>query len=146
MKLLFIDDEQTFLKYLAKRMMLEGFEVKTTFSGPAILVLAPLLGALFAGLAVWIQKQLAYYIALAAMAVSCFAAVSVLTDVITSGTLQYRMAGWAPPMGIELRIDLLNAMVLVLISAIAFVNLVASVKNVEQEISDRAPSFYVRKE
>ncbi len=33
MKLLFIDDEQTFLKYLAKRMMLEGFEVKTTFSG-----------------------------------------------------------------------------------------------------------------
>jgi two-component system NtrC family response regulator len=33
MKLLFIDDEQTFLKYLAKRMMLEGFEVTTTFSG-----------------------------------------------------------------------------------------------------------------
>ncbi|EMS80001.1 response regulator [Desulfotignum phosphitoxidans] len=33
MKLLFIDDEQTFLKYLAKRMALEGFEVKTTFSG-----------------------------------------------------------------------------------------------------------------
>jgi two-component system NtrC family response regulator len=33
MKLLFIDDEQTFLKYLAKRMSLEGFEVKTTFSG-----------------------------------------------------------------------------------------------------------------
>ena len=33
MKLLFIDDEQTFLKYLAKRLSLEGFEVKTTFSG-----------------------------------------------------------------------------------------------------------------
>ena len=33
MKLLFIDDEQTFLKYLAKRMTLEGFEVTTTFSG-----------------------------------------------------------------------------------------------------------------
>ncbi|MFU8770346.1 MAG: response regulator [Desulfotignum sp.] len=33
MKLLFVDDEQTFLKYLAKRLILEGFEVKTTFSG-----------------------------------------------------------------------------------------------------------------
>lgn len=33
MKLLFIDDEQTFLKYLAKRLVLEGFTVKTTFSG-----------------------------------------------------------------------------------------------------------------
>jgi multicomponent Na+:H+ antiporter subunit D len=110
---------------------------------PAILVLSPLLGALFAGLAAWIQRPLSYYIALAAMAVSCFAAVSVLGDVITSGTLQYRMAGWAPPMGIELRIDRLNAMVLVLISAIAFVNLVASYKNIEQEVPDRAPSFYV---
>lgn len=33
MKLLFIDDEQTFLKYLAKRLVLDGFTVKTTFSG-----------------------------------------------------------------------------------------------------------------
>jgi len=33
MKLLFIDDEQTFLKYLAKRLVLDGFKVKTAFSG-----------------------------------------------------------------------------------------------------------------
>lgn len=33
MKLLFIDDEQTFLKYIAKRLFLDGFKVKTTFSG-----------------------------------------------------------------------------------------------------------------
>jgi len=33
MKLLFIDDEQTFLKYLSKRLVLDGFSVKTTFSG-----------------------------------------------------------------------------------------------------------------
>ncbi|MFH1156739.1 MAG: response regulator [Pseudomonadota bacterium] len=33
MKLLFIDDEQTFLKYLTKRLVLEGFTVKVTFSG-----------------------------------------------------------------------------------------------------------------
>ena len=33
MKILFIDDEQTFLKYLAKRLVLDGFTVKTTFSG-----------------------------------------------------------------------------------------------------------------
>ncbi len=33
MKLLFIDDEQTFLKYLSKRLVLDGFTVRTTFSG-----------------------------------------------------------------------------------------------------------------
>ncbi|MDT8378435.1 MAG: proton-conducting transporter membrane subunit [Desulfotignum sp.] len=110
---------------------------------PAIIVLAPLLGAFFSGLAAWIQKPLSYYIALVSTAVSSVAAVGVLKQVLTAGTWQYRMAGWAPPIGIELRVDLLNAMVLVLISAIAFMNLVASVRSVDQEIPDRSPSFYV---
>ncbi len=110
---------------------------------PAILVLAPLLGAFFSGLAAWIQKPLSYYIALVSTAVSSMAAAGVLKQVVADGTWQYRMAGWAPPMGIELRIDLLNAMVLVLIAAIAFLNLVASVKSVDREMPDRAPSFYV---
>ncbi|MEX1300338.1 MAG: proton-conducting transporter membrane subunit [Desulfotignum sp.] len=110
---------------------------------PAILVVAPLLGAFFSGLAAWIQKPLSYVIALVSTAVSSVAAISVLSHVLSAGTWQYRMAGWAPPIGIELRIDLLNAMVLVLISVIAFVNLVASVRSVDQEIPDRSPSFYV---
>jgi two-component system NtrC family response regulator len=33
MKLIFIDDEQTFLNYLAKRLILDGYDVTTTFSG-----------------------------------------------------------------------------------------------------------------
>jgi len=110
---------------------------------PAILVLAPLSGAFFSGLAAWIKPWLSFYIALAATCLSGVAAICVLGDVMAAGTVQYRMAGWAPPMGIELRIDPLNAMVLVLISAIAFLNLVASARSVDREIPDRAPSFYV---
>ncbi|MCF8106639.1 MAG: response regulator [Desulfohalobiaceae bacterium] len=33
MKLLFVDDEQTFLKYLSKRLVMDGYRVRTTFSG-----------------------------------------------------------------------------------------------------------------
>ncbi len=110
---------------------------------PAILIVAPLLGALFAGLAVWIEERLSYPIALISLGISAFASIMVLLEVIANGTIQYRMAGWAPPMGIEYRIDLLNAMVLVLVSAIAFLNLIASYKNVLQETSDRTGSFYV---
>ncbi len=40
MKLIFIDDEQTFLKYMAKRLVLDGFTVKTTFSGEEAVELA----------------------------------------------------------------------------------------------------------
>ncbi|MBU1195927.1 MAG: monovalent cation/H+ antiporter subunit D family protein [Proteobacteria bacterium] len=109
---------------------------------PALIVIAPLLAALFAGLAVWIEDRLSYYIAILGLAVSSFSALKVLIQVIESGTIQYKMAGWDAPVGIEYRIDLLNAMVLLLISGIALFNLIASYKNVEQEISDRKGSFY----
>lgn len=109
---------------------------------PALIVVAPLLAALFAGLAVWIKERLSYPIALMGLGISTFFAFKVLMRVIDSGTIQYRMAGWAPPMGIEYRIDLLNAMVLLLVSSIAFLNLVASCKSVTRETNDRAGSFY----
>ncbi len=40
MKLLCIDDEQTFLQYLVKRLMGQGFEVISAFSGEEALILA----------------------------------------------------------------------------------------------------------
>ena len=109
---------------------------------PALIVIAPLLAALFAGLAVWIKEGLSYSIALMGLSISTFSAFKVLIRVMESGTIHYRMAGWAPPMGIEYRIDLLNAMVLLLVSSIALLNLVASYKSVTREINDRAGSFY----
>ena len=109
---------------------------------PALIVIAPLLASLFAGIAAWMEERLSYPIALAGTAVSLFSSYQVLMQVLASGTIQYKMSGWTPPMGIELRIDLLNAFVLVLISGIAFLNLIASGKNVQQETGDRAGSFY----
>ena len=109
---------------------------------PALIVITPLLAALLAGIAAWTEERLSYPIALIGLAVSLFAAFKVLMQVITSGTINYRMAGWAPPMGIEYTIDLLNAMVLLIVASIAFFNLIASYKSVEQETNDRAGSFY----
>ena len=109
---------------------------------PALIDVVPLLAALFAGLAAWIEERLSYPIALMGLAISMFAAFKVLMQVMVSGTIHYRMAGWAPPMGIEYRIDLLNAMVLLIVASIAFFNLIASYKSVEQETNDRAGSFY----
>ncbi len=109
---------------------------------PALIVVTPLLAALFAGLAAWIEERLSYPIALIGLAISMFSAFKVLMQVISSGTIHYRMAGWAPPMGIEYSIDLLNAMVLMIVVSIAFLNLIASYKSVDQETNDRAGSFY----
>ena len=110
---------------------------------PAIVVVAPLLGAFIAGILVWVQDRYTYPAALIATGISCAAALFDLFYVMAHGPMAYHMAGWAPPMGIEYRIDTLNAMVLVLITAIAFLNLAASWPNVKQEMPDRGPSFYV---
>lgn len=110
---------------------------------PAIVVIAPLLGAFFAGITAWVEDRATYPITLAAIGISLAAAVTDLVFVIAHGPIQYNMAGWAPPMGIEYRIDTFNAMVLVLITAIALINLLASYSNVKQDTPDRAGSFYV---
>jgi multicomponent Na+:H+ antiporter subunit D len=44
-----------------------------------------------------------------------------LQQVIATGTISYHMGNWAPPLGIEYRIDLVNAFVLLIVSAIAAV-------------------------
>lgn len=109
---------------------------------PALIVVVPLLSALFAGIFAWVQERLCYAIAVIGMAVSMFSSYKVLMRVIESGTIQYKMAGWLPPMGIEYRIDLLNALVLMLISGVAFFNLIASRQSINQETPDRTGSFY----
>ncbi|MFH2059521.1 MAG: monovalent cation/H+ antiporter subunit D family protein [Pseudomonadota bacterium] len=109
---------------------------------PVLIVVAPLLAGLFAGIFAWIKKEYSYIAALIGLGVSVCSAVMVLIQVIQSGTIHYTVAGWAPPMGIELTIDLLNAMVLVLISSIAFLNLIASYESVNIETHDRTGSFY----
>ncbi len=110
---------------------------------PALIVISPLLGAFIAGLTTWIDDRWTYPTALAALGLSVVSGIQLLAQVIANGTIQYRMAGWMPPMGIEYRIDLLNAVVLLLIVGIAFLNLIASHGNVAQETSDRGGSFYI---
>ena len=44
-----------------------------------------------------------------------------LQQVIATGTISYHMGNWAPPLGIEYRIDLVNAFVLLIVSAIGAV-------------------------
>lgn len=109
---------------------------------PALIVVAPFITALFAGLFVWIDERLSYPIALTGLAVSLFSGIQVMIQVIASGPIQYRLAGWAPPIGIEYRIDLLNAMVLILVAGVAFLNLIASYKSVTQETPDRKGSYF----
>jgi len=86
---------------------------------PALLVVLPLVAAPLIVLvrhmgAAWILATLATW--------ACFAmALAIAWRVQGGGVLSYAIGSWPPPWGIELRIDALNAFVLVLVSGIGSV-------------------------
>ncbi|MBV1896764.1 MAG: monovalent cation/H+ antiporter subunit D family protein [Rhodobacteraceae bacterium] len=63
--------------------------------------------------------RLAWPITFAASAISFVIALMLLSQVIDGSVISYHMGGWAPPLGIEYRVDAANAFVLVLVTAIS---------------------------
>ena len=109
---------------------------------PALLIIAPLLAAVLCSGFSWVEKRLCLPVASAGLFLAAFSAFKVLMEVIASGTIQYRMAGWAPPFGIELRIDLMNALILLVVACVALVNLAAGHRFVLSDLADREGTFY----
>ncbi len=103
------------------------------------LMLAPVLALLPSG-------RLAWLMAVAGTAAAfCFALI-LLGLVQTSGpvgALSYEIGRWPVPLGIEFRVDALNAMVLVLVSSIGLLASIFSWPSVEAEITrEKRPLFY----
>lgn len=109
---------------------------------PALVVVAPLLGACLAAISGWLRRELCFSLALAALAVSLGSSLGMLIQVIDSGPILYRLSGWDPPMGIAYRIDLLNAPVLVVVSIAALINLVSARAAIVRDMADRLGSVY----
>ncbi|MGY8993458.1 MAG: monovalent cation/H+ antiporter subunit D family protein [Rhodospirillales bacterium] len=70
-------------------------------------------------------------------------AVMLLLQVLEVGVVSYHIGGWAPPWGIEYRVDLLSAFVLVIVSAVAAIVALYARLSVEREIApERVYLFY----
>ncbi len=100
------------------------------------LVLAPITLLLPKGRASWAWATLVSWLTFAAC-------IFVLKTVAETGLISYYLGDWAPPLGIEYRIDLANALVLFLVSGIAAVVFPFAYRSVELEVDERqTPYFY----
>jgi len=70
-------------------------------------------------------------------------AVMLLQRVLAGGTLSYALGGWAPPWGIELRVDPLTGFVLMFVSLIGAVTLTYAPRSLEREIPDDRLHLFV---
>ncbi len=82
-------------------------------------------------------RRLAWPLALLASAGAFAVSVLLLGRVIGGGSISYAMGGWAPPLGIEYRIDAANGFVLMLVSALSTLTLIFARRSVEAEIEPR---------
>jgi len=108
---------------------------------PALQVIIPLLGAL---LAAFVRRGVSgWVIALVASWLLPVIAVAMLMQVLDTGVISYHMGGWPPPIGIEYRVDVLNAFVLVLVSVVGAVIMPFARRSVAHEIDgDKQAWFY----
>ena len=86
---------------------------------PALQVVLPLFGASLAAL---VRRPLAAWLVTVVVSVALPRRRRVLLrEVLAVGVVSYRIGGWDPSLGIEYRVDIVNALILVLVAAIAVV-------------------------
>jgi multicomponent Na+:H+ antiporter subunit D len=99
---------------------------------PALQIAVPLLSA---AVCLIVKRPRAAWAVAMVVAWGSFASACVLvTRVLHSGPISYAEGGWRPPWGIELRLDLLNVLVLLIVTAICAIVLTASPRSLDQEV------------
>jgi len=108
---------------------------------PALQIVLPLLAA---PLCVLLRREaVSYAITLVTSWLSLAVAIALLQSVLSSGPISYHFGGWAPPWGIEYRIDEVNAFVLLIVTAIGAVVISYAAPSVAKEIAQpRRYLFY----
>lgn len=108
---------------------------------PILIIVIPLLASLINVILGLRWKALSFPLMLAALAASAVSSFIALNTVIDSGTIHYRLGGWAPPWGIEYVIDHLNGFVAVIVSFVSLIIAVYSNKSIEQEFPGKTVYF-----
>ena len=88
------------------------------------------------------RSLLSWGFATAISAWACFVSWQLLSAALSEGVLSYAVGGWPPPWGIELRVDALNAFILLAVSAISTLVLVYSKDSIEKEIDPSKHSLF----
>lgn len=85
----------------------------------------------------------AWLFAMLVTLLSLFISVELLHQVLNTGIISYEMGNWEPPWGIEYRVDIVNAFVLLIVSIIGAVVMLYAGKSVPHEIQkDKQTLFY----
>ena len=117
---------------------------------PALIVLAPLFGAILIALIGIRFKAICLPITVVALVTSLAATLETFRTVLAKGEFVYLLGGWKRlgggegiAIGIEYRVDVISGLVLIVIAAVSLIVAVYSHTRVASETPDRVPFYYI---
>ncbi len=112
---------------------------------PALIVLLPMLAAPIAAFMPG-KGRAAWLLTIGVTAASTLLALIMLAQVRSAeggAVISYAMGGWAPPHGIEFRVDALNVLVLLLVSGIGFLTSIFGWPTIQAEIREEKRAMFM---
>lgn len=113
-----------------------------TQNAPILVPVIYLFAALIAPVVGHIRPIHAFYTALFASAAALCVSMIGLLNVLHNGAMSYHLAGWMPPLGIELVLDPLSSFITVIICASTLMVMIYSLENIARELPSKAIPFY----
>ena len=112
---------------------------------PAIIVLTPLFGAMLIGLVGMKDHRVCFPVVIVSLTITLFASFFAAQEVFTNGVIDYFMGGWEEPVGIgiHLRIDAINALVLCAVAVVGWLVTFFSIRRVGDKDTEKTPQFYI---
>jgi multisubunit Na+/H+ antiporter MnhC subunit len=101
---------------------------------PVLLYMTPFLAALVAAALGWWVRGSARWIAIGSLALTLALAIATVARVLEVGTLNTYVSGWLPPIGIELIVDRLSALMSVVLAGVALLTVAGSVGFVRAQL------------
>ncbi len=89
------------------------------------------------------HRKIALYITISACALAFVISLLLLRQVLIVGVVSYELGGWPPPVGIEYRVDFLNAFLLVLVSGMAFLTSIYLIGTMHAEIEEDKQTLFL---
>lgn len=112
---------------------------------PILIVVTPLLAAAvitLIGMLLPRAGRISWFISLAVSWLLLALAIMLLLEVEEKGLISYALGGWAPPVGIEYRVDILNAFVLLIVTAVGAIVMPYALRSVEYDIDEPKQAYF----
>ena len=102
---------------------------------PIFMITVPLVCAVLLPMLGYFRSKWVPYAAAVPLGISTLLGLLMIGRIPSDGYLSYRLGGWAPPWGIEIRLDFMGYFLMMIVCGISLLALIASWRYISKEVT-----------